>query len=205
MKKRATPLVLSSLVSLFLCLFLAACESPPEGRIMGDNERDLVDASGAGAATFQRLVTESVAKLLDRHCDKHDVKVYRLAFVDLQNRTSEELGEWREQLIDKILIGVDKHRAFRIISEQMVSAVLREMGNPPVDRLFLPEGRREFAKILERDSIPLQFLMYGRITRGGTNASEVRQANYLLTLELVDAETGEADTVGAEVRKEFTQ
>ena len=111
----------------------------------------------------------------------------------------------REQLIDQIIVGVDEHPAFHIISDQMVSAVLREMGSPPVDQLFLPKGRRQFAAILEKQKSPVQFLMYGRLTRGGTQGEAGRQANYQLTLELIDDATGRADTVGTTVRKAYSR
>ena len=67
----------------------------------------------------------------------------------------------------------------------------------------LPKKRREFAKVLERKTSPVQYLLYGRLTRGGTQGADRRQANYLLTLELINIETGESNTVGTEVRKEF--
>ncbi len=50
----------------------------------------------------------------------------------------------------------------------------------------------------------MQYLLYGRLTRGRTQGSAERQANYLLTLELVNIVTGESNTVGTEVRKAFS-
>ena len=77
------------------------------------------------------------------------------------------------------------------------------MNSPPVEQLVLPKRRREFAKALEASSTPVQYLLYCRLTRGGTQGANRRQANYLLTLELVNIVTGESNTVGTEVRKEF--
>lgn len=185
-------------------VLLFSCESPPEARILGDNERDLVDIKGAGAATFDRLIDDSVAKLLAPYKGEFaELKVRTLAFIDLENRTKEELGEWRDLLIDKIEISINKRRAFKTISMKVITTVLREMGNPPVEQLVLPGKRREFAKVLERRTLPVQYLLYGRLTRGGTRGAGRRQANYLLTLELINIVTGESNTVGTEVRKEF--
>jgi len=173
---------------------------------MDDDEKDMVDVRGAGAASFEKLITESVTKLLDRHKgDETGIKMRRLAFVDLQNRTKEELGEWREQLIDRIQIGVDQHPAYRIVAEEMVTAVLSEMGNPPVEKLLLPKPQREFAKVLEKKNSPVEFLMYGSLTRGGTAGDDGRQANYLLTLRLINTATGDTDTEGSMVRKWFSR
>ena len=191
---------------LLACLTLpVACDSV-SARIMGDDEKDMVDVRGAGAAAFEKMVTESVTKILNRHRgDANGIQVRRLAFVDLQNRTKEELGEWREQLIDRIQIGIDQHPAYRIVAEELVTAVLSEMGNPPVEKLLLPKPQREFAKVLEKKNSPVQFLMYGSLTRGGTTGNNQRQANYLLTLRLINTATGDTDTEGSMVRKWFSK
>ncbi len=182
-----------------------ACDSV-SARIMEDDEKDMVDVRSAGAAAFEKMVTESVTKILNRHRgDANGIQVRRLAFVDLQNRTKEELGEWREQLIDRIQIGIDQHPAYRIVAEELVTAVLSEMGNPPVEKLLLPKPQREFAKVLEKKNSPVQFLMYGSLTRGGTVGNNERQANYLLTLRLINTATGDTDTEGAMVRKWFSK
>jgi hypothetical protein len=174
-------------------------------RILGEDEPDLVDVHGAGAATYEILVTESVAKLLDPHRSRFatDPTVPTVAFVDLENRSAEELGEWREQLLDRIRSAVSRHGSFRLVSDRLVTAVMREMGNPPVDQLLLPAGRRRFAEILERQDEPVQFLLYGSLTRGGTQGDYQRQANYLLTLELIDVKTGLATSDETMVRKAF--
>ena len=143
---------------------------------MGDNERDTVDVRGAGAATFDRLIDDSVAKLLEPYKGEFaELKVRTLAFVDLENRTKEELADWRDQLIDKIEISVNKRRAFKAISVKVISTVLKEMGNPPVEQLVLPKKRREFAKVLEQKTSPVQYLLYGRLTRGSTQGAGRRQ------------------------------
>ena len=137
----------SLLVPAFAALLvvsLASCQTDKPAEIMGDNERDLVGSGAAGAATFERLIDSTVSKLLEPYKGEFaELKVRSLAFVDLENRTAEELGEWREQLIDKIEASVNDRREFKAISIRFVSAVLKEMGNPPIDKLFLPQGRRD--------------------------------------------------------------
>jgi Peptidoglycan-synthase activator LpoB len=195
-------LILPALV--FLVAF-ASCEAErPMARIKGDNERDEVGSRAGGAATFGRLVDATVSKLLEPYKGEFaELKVRSLAFVDLENRTQEELGEWREQLIDKIEASVNDRREFKAISIRFVSTVLKEMGNPPVDKLFLPKGRREFAKIMEAKSSPVQYLMWGRLTRGVTQGEGRRQADYVLSLELINIETGEQNKKITTVRKEY--
>jgi hypothetical protein len=188
-----------------LTLFLFSCGSNQSARILDENEADLVDVDSAGAATFDKLVDPTVDKLLEPYKGEFaELKVRRLAFVDLDNRTKEELADWRDHLIDLIEISINKRRAFKAVSVKAISVVLKEMGGPPVEQLVLPSKRREFAKILERDTAPVQYLLYGRLTRGGTKGANTRQADYLLTLELMNIETGESNTVGTKVRKEFS-
>jgi hypothetical protein len=188
-----------------LVLFSSCVGDKHPARIKGDNERNIVDVSGAGAATFERLINSTVSKLLEPYKGEFaELKVRALAFVDLENRTSEELGEWREQLIDKIEASVNERREFKAISIRFVSTVLKEMGNPPIDKLFLPKGRREFAKVMEQKSTPVQYLMWGRLTRGVTQGVDKRQANYVLSLELINIKTGEQNKKITTVRKEFS-
>ena len=62
----------------------AGCETEKSARIMEDDEANMVDVAGAGAASFERLVKEAVTKLLDRNRgDENAIPIRRLAFVDM--------------------------------------------------------------------------------------------------------------------------
>lgn len=198
--------------TLTLCLSLAAltlasCFGPPRARIMGDDEPDKVGVRRGGAAAFNKLIRDVQTELVQRPSPGlNRGQMRRAAFVNLENRTAEELGEWRDLMIDRLRIGVSEHPEITIISEQMVGAVLGKMGNPPVNELFLPAGRRKFAAILEQESSPVDMLIYGSLTRGTTQGEGVdRQIDYLLTLEIVDVKSGESRFAKGYVRKEVFQ
>ena len=79
-----------------LIVFLSNCA--PAGRIRSETEDDLVGARTAGSATFNRLIDESVTKLLTRHHGEIKQAKARVAFVALENKSAEDLGDWQDQI-----------------------------------------------------------------------------------------------------------
>ena len=140
-------------------------------------------------------------KLLDKQRTDFAVKIRTIAFVGLENKTAEELGEWREMLIEKIENAINDHPVHQVIAHQYIQAALSEMGNPPIDKLFIPKNQREFQKILERQDKPFHYILYGNLTRGRTLGDGTEQKNYLLTLQMVDIANGTQSREQTEVRK----
>ncbi len=187
-----------------LCLLAAAC-STPKGRIMTNTEQDVVGARRAGAATYDRLVEGAVQKLLALHQASLNGRSGKLkiAFLGIDSRGVEELGDWRAQLYELIDTSVNRSNVYRTVSRRFVEAALRD-SRVTRDQLFLPKYRRLFLQSLEAQKMPVDCLLFAKITTGSTRGEGVHQRNYMLTLEMVDVKTGWNDKVSQRIRKEYT-
>ncbi len=187
------------------CLLVAAigcvgCRSDRSGRILDENEDDYVGSRAAGAATYDRLINESVSKLLARPGAAAGGEKLRVAYLGVENASAEDLGDFREQIFDLIDTSISTSGRYESLSGRFVERALREAGLKR-DDLFLPKYRRTFAQVLEKSDSPVDFLLFSKITSGTTEGESVRQRNYLLTLELVDIETGQREQEAARIRK----
>ncbi len=192
---------LAATLALAAALF-AGCSSP-KGRIMGDEEESIVGSSRAGSATYDRLIEQSVQKLLQRQtATREGLTKARVAYLGVENKGMEELGDFREQIYELIDTSIETSGAYRSISRRFVDAGLRETRLDPSD-LFLPKHRKAFAAALEANGNPVEFLLFSKITTGSTRGDGASERNYLLTLELVDVETGDFDKESARIRKEY--
>jgi len=202
---RTTRSVAGALASLALLplLVLGACKSAPEGRILGSEEEDFVGSRTAGSATYDRLIEESVDKLLARRSASNEGPPIRVAYLGVENKSAEELGDFREQIYELIDTSIENSQRYRTISRRFVEEALRATGLRP-SNLFLPANRRRFASVLEAEGNPVEYLLFSTITSGTTQGDGVRQRNYMLTLELVDAVTGDNDKESARIRKAYT-
>jgi hypothetical protein len=169
---------------------------------MSDTEDDLVGAQAAGAATFDRLIDRALTQLLTRHHGEIRTANVKVAFVDLENRSVEDLGDWEAQVEQVIETVVENSDRYRLISRRFVEAALRELRFRP-DEIFIPAKRRQFAQILERDNNPVDFLLYAILTSGSTRGVELKQRDYILTMELINVETGDQDKESTRIRKEY--
>jgi hypothetical protein len=191
--------------ALLAVVMLVGCSSSPEGRIMDEGEDDIVGNRTAGAATYDRLIEGAVTKLLNRQsASTKGLSQVRVAFMGLENKSIEDLGDFHTQIYQLIDTTVNTAQRYRTISNRFVSAALRET-RLRVDQLFLPKHRRAFVKTLEADGNPVEFLLFATITSGTTSASSAKQRNYMLTLELVDVETGYNDKESQRIRKEYSK
>ena len=187
-------------------LFLVVCcASNPKGRIMGDEEEGYVGAREAGASTFDRLIEGTVSRLLQRFQSEHPGDgARRVAFLGLENKTSEPLGAFHEQIYQLVDTSVNNSRVFRSISSRYVEAALRE-GRLRRDDLFIPAHQRTFAEVLEKLDQPVQSIHFGTLTSGTTHGDGVRQVDYMLTLELVDIASGDSQKDSVRLRKAYVR
>jgi hypothetical protein len=207
-----------------ICVASVGCASQ-YGHILSSNESDLVGSHTAGAATWNPLVDEAVAKLLGR-CPSpvqavnfQDTKplgdsssvgsalvdgTATVCFVGIENKSAEEIGDFKDQLYERIDMQVNETDAFRGISRRMVDAALMETRLRP-DSLFLPNNRASFAAALGRQGTPVDYLLYATITSGTTERNKTSQRNYLLTLELVNLSSGDSIKESAEIRKGYSK
>ena len=184
---------------------LCACSSGPRGRIMGDADQDYVGNRAAGAAAFDRLISESVDRLLrDVSAARGGLGKLRIVTLPVENASSEELGDWQEQVYELIDTSINRADRYEMISRRFVDAALRELRMRP-DQLFIPKNQRAMKELLESQGHPVDAYLFPKLTSGTTAAGDgIIQRNYLLNLELVDLETGRSTKVSSKpLRKEY--
>jgi len=195
------------------------------GHILAGNDKDLVGSHSAGAATWNPLVDQAVAKLLGRCPPAVQAVGFRadaapldtsavgsalatgpanVCFVGIENKSAEEIGDFKDQLYERIDSQVSGAGSFRTISRRMVDAALRETRMRP-DSLYLPHNRELFAAVLGRQGTPVDYLLYATITSGTTDRNRSSQRDYLLSLEMVNLHTGETLKESAEIRKGYSK
>ncbi|MHC4223833.1 MAG: hypothetical protein ACYSX0_16460 [Planctomycetota bacterium] len=177
-------------VTLLLVTFsLAAC-SKPAGRIKTGDEGDLVGSSTAGSATYNQLIGNATRKLLDSVVAKQTGnELMKIAFIGIENRGAEELGDIREATNQAIENVIFKAKRFDMIAQRYVSHALKATGMRAED-LMLKGGREEFMGILREDGQTPDFMLWAIYTTLSTKGEFERQRDYLLTLELLDASSG---------------
>ena len=201
-------------IALAPAVISAGCRGHQFGHLLKYEDSDLVGSHAAGAATFNPLIDEAVATLLARQeqqivpIAEHEVGTQsaiapkRVCFVCVENESIEEIGDFREQIYEQIDSQISASPAFQAISRRLVDVALLEVRIRP-DQLFLPNNRRTFAAVLEREGEPIDYLLFAKITSGTTQRNSSTQRDYLLTLELVDIQTGAFDKQSAKIRKGY--
>ena len=219
------PFRCSTAIVLLVSLAMLGCASHQYGHILASDDQDLVGSHAAGAATWNPLVDEAVAKLLGRcpaaiqpvtfetPTDGFDPTTIGSAlatgpasvcFIGIDNKSAEELGDFKDQLYERIDSQINTSETFRGISRRMVDAALLETRLRP-DSLFLPMNRQVFTAALGRQGAPVDYLMYANITSGTTDRNKSSQRDYLLTLEMVNLHTGEFLKESAKIRKGYSK
>lgn len=189
---------------------LAGCRGYQHAHVLKDDDKDLVGSHAAGAETYQRLIDESVAKLLGRACEPTEVQPAgltigerkRICFIGVENCTAEEIGDFKEQIYELIDSAISESRQFHQISRRYVDAGLKQLRLPP-DQLFLKENQRNFQAIMEEMGQPFDYLLFAKLTSGTTHQNRDYQRDYLLTLELVNIHNGEPLKESAKLRKGY--
>lgn len=197
--------------SLFACSSLVGCKGYQYGHVIKPTAPNLVGSHEAGAEVFDPLVDEAVAKLLARqNIVTQDTQLgpdgtplpKTICFVGIENKSAEDIGDFKDQLYQQIDTQILDSNIFRPISRRMVDAALHETRLRP-DALMIPDNMRLFTAILERQGAPIDYLLYAVLTSGTTTRNNSTQRDYDLTLELVNVHTGVTDKQSAEVRKGY--
>jgi Peptidoglycan-synthase activator LpoB len=191
---------------------LSGCRGYQYGHIVKKDAPNLVGSHDAGAEVFDPLVEEAVAKLLGRQpsavapdlaigedgapCKKS------ICFVGIENKSAEEIGDFKEQLYQQIDAKILESDCFQPISRRMVDAALVETRLRP-DSLLIPSNMQLFTAVLQRQGAPFDYLLYAKLTSGTTERNSSKQRDYVLSLELTNVHTGVYDTQAAEIRKGY--
>ncbi len=172
---------------------------------MSDDEAEIVGSRRADAATFDRLIEGAVEKLFQRHKDElGPTKTIPVAFVDVINRSDEELGPARDAMIQLIETKINHFPGYKTVSGYFVDAALQATRLTP-QNLFLPKDRARFLAALETSKNPAEALLFAVVTNVRSEGHKVTQVNYTLTLELVDTATGANFKETTRVRKAYTR
>jgi hypothetical protein len=191
----------------------AGCPAHQYAHVLKDDQQDIVGTHAAGAETFKPLIDEAVGKLLARqepwiqqtsHVDPGQSAPgpKRICFVGLENKSAEELGDFKDQIVQIIDTKIVDSKVFQPISRKYVEAGLREARVRP-DELFVPMHQRRFLGVMEQMGSPFDYLLFATLTSGTTTSNHDYQRDYLLTLELVNIQTGTPDKESATIRKGY--
>ena len=191
----------------------SGCRSQQHARIIQPGEKEMIGSHQAGSETFRPLVEESVARLLAR-CNEIPASMAsypnepvmmppkRICFIGVENKSAEEIGDFKEQIYQCIDTRILDSGAFQPVSRRFVEAGLRETRLRP-DELFVPAGMRSFTMYMEQQGQPFDYLLYATLTSGTTRENKDYQRDYLLTLELVDVRSGQYQKETAELSKGY--
>lgn len=198
-----------------LVLLAAGCRGTQYARVIQPGQSEMVGSHAAGQETFRPLIDEAVAKLLARHESPTHRQVsagpellpppkMRLCFVGVENKTAEEIGDFKEQIYESIDTRLLECGSCSPISRRYVEAGLLETRIRPGD-LFVPENMRTFVALMEQQGQPFDYLLFAKLTSGTTQENKNYQRDYMLTLELIDVRTGEQDKQSAMISKGYHQ
>ena len=185
------------------------CRKTRHAQVLSDTDPDMVGSHAAGAETWKPLIDESVSRLLGRQLAEvqrtgYPVERKRIVFCGVENRSSEEIGDFREQIYQEIDTLISASEMFEPVSRRYVESGLQQCGLRG-DQLFMPNNQRMFSAVMEELQQPFDYLLYATITSGTTQSNDDYQRDYLLTMELVNIHTGSYDKDSAELRKEYHQ
>ncbi|MFM2001752.1 MAG: hypothetical protein RI963_1178 [Planctomycetota bacterium] len=192
------------------------CANSRYSHLLKPGTPDMLGSHDAGAGVWYPLVDESVAKLLSR-CppgvqqvgfggealvDSQGAAIApeagsglatgtsTICFVGIENKSAEELNDFKDQIYERIDQQINRSQNFRSVSRRMIDVALMETRLRP-DSLFIPANRDLFVAALGRQGMPIDTLMYATITSGTTDRNHSSQRDYLLTLEMVNLQSGE--------------
>ena len=180
----------------------------PSARMKGEDEGTLVDVKKGGAETYQKLIHDTVVALLEEHRVKLQGAAEKplVAFVGVENKSSEELGEFRTAMNDEITTALVNSQYYSIVSMRAVEAAKRESNIRNIEDLATRSNREAFMAVLNRDGAPPQYLLAGSVTTMTSRGTGEKERIYNLTLEMWDSSSGIVQTMKQEkVRKAYIE
>lgn len=190
---------------------VGGCKSTQQAEVRDPSKPDMVGSHQAGTETFKPLVDNTLQQLLSRHCQQPTIlptgglvppQPKRICFVAVENKSSEEIGDFKEQLYQIIDLHITNSGVFQPVNKRFVDAGLAITRLRP-DALLIPQNMRAFIGAMEQQGQPFDFLLYATITSGTTRENKDYQRDYLLTLELVNVLDGTQDKQAATISKGY--
>jgi hypothetical protein len=190
---------------------LSGCKSTQHAEVRDPEKADMVGSHQAGTETFKPLVDQTLQQLLTRHCQQPVIlptgammppEPKRICFVAVENKSAEEIGDFKDQLYQIIDLHITNSGVFQPVNKRFVDAGLALTRLRP-DALFIPQNMRAFVAAMEQQGQPFDFLLYATITSGTTRENKEYQRDYLLTLELINVVDGTQDKQAATISKGY--
>lgn len=188
---------------------LLGCRGNQFAKVKRPGDPSMIGSHQAGGETWRPLMDEAVAKLLGRHAVARQPlpagqvpPPLRICFVGVENKSSEEIGDFKDQIYEQIDAKILASQVFQSVSRRYVEAGLLQTRLRP-DVLMVPENMRVFTAIMEQQGQPFDFLLYATITSGTTRENKDYQRDYLLTMELIDVHNGQYDKQSAALSKGY--
>jgi hypothetical protein len=194
-----------------LAAAIGGCKSTPHAEVRDPNKPDMVGSHQAGTETFKPLVEKAMGDLLARHStapmqtatgELLPPQQKRICFVRVENKSSEEIGDFKDQIYQIIDLHITNSGVFAPVNARFISAGLAQTRLNP-DALMIPQNMRTFAAVMEQQGQPFDFLLYATLTSGTTRENKETQKDYLLTLELVNVHDGSQDKQAATLSKGY--
>ena len=91
----------------------------------------------------------------------------KICFVGVENRSAEEIGDFKDQIYQTIDMRILDSHVFQCVNKRFVDAGLMQTRLRP-DQLFLPANMRQFLTVMESQGQPFDYLLYATITSGTT-------------------------------------
>jgi hypothetical protein len=199
------------LVAIGLISLMAGCRSQQTAQIVKPGEKQMVGSHEAGGETFVPLVDTAVGNLLSRHSQGVQPQGFaenappaklRICFVGLENKSSEEIGDFKDQIYQLIDSRLLNSQVYQSVSQRYVQAGLTQCRLRP-EELMIPSNMQMFTQALEQQGQPFDYMLYATITSGTTHDNKDYQRNYLLTLEMLNVHNGQYDKESAQLEKKY--
>lgn len=187
-----------------------------KARIKSGFEKDRVGSHQAGAEVFKPVVDNVVAQMIARvesesmdppmfeqvnGSNMFQMPVRRITFISIENKSAEELGDYKDHIKELIGQKIGESPAFEMVSDKAVSAALRQTGLRPED-LFLPNHLNHFRNEMGNQG-NFDYMLFAKLTTGTTIDNRDMQRDYMLTLNLVDVNTYREIKVSEPISKEY--
>ncbi len=186
------------------------CRGTQKATVLTGEDADAVASHEAGAETWKPLIDEAVGRLMGRQIQEIQqasaqgipTGKKRICFVGVENRSAEEIRDFKEQIYELIDTRLSQSDLYSSISRRYVQAGLDESRLRP-DELFMPNNQELFMQTMQKLNQPFDYLLFAKITSGTTRDNKKYQRDYLLTFEMVDINTGEFTKESATLRKMY--
>jgi hypothetical protein len=187
------------------------CRSNQTAQVVKPGDKTMVGSHTAGSETWGPLVDGAVSNLLARHCGGVQPASYtqgapngpmKVCFLGVENKSQEELGDFRETLYEQIDQKILNSGNFQSISKRFVDAGLKAANLRP-DEVFIPQNMRILTERMEQMQQPFDFVLIAKVTSGTTRSNANYQREYLLTLEMLNIHNGSYAKESATIVKKY--